>query len=42
MSRAIRGHDPEKLVAYYMEFQKQFEDRLIKPAKKAEPAGSKT
>ena len=24
-------HDPEKLVAYYMELQKQYEDRLIKP-----------
>ena len=23
------GHDPERLVAYYMEFQKQFRDRLI-------------
>lgn len=23
------GHDPVKLVAYYMEFQKQYQDRLI-------------
>jgi hypothetical protein len=24
------GHDPIKLVAYYMQFQQQFRDRLIK------------
>ena len=24
------GHDPLKLVSYYMEMQKQYEDRLIK------------
>lgn len=24
------GHDPSKLVSYYMEMQKQYEDRLIK------------
>jgi hypothetical protein len=23
------GHDPEKLVEYYMELQKQYQDRLI-------------
>ncbi len=23
------GHDPERLVAYYMELQKRFRDRLI-------------
>jgi len=23
------GHDPAKLVAYYMELQKQYQDRLI-------------
>lgn len=23
------GHDPSKLVAYYMEMQKQYEDRLM-------------
>ncbi len=27
------GHDPEKLVAYYMELQKQYEDRLIRAEK---------
>ena len=31
------GHDPERLVAYYMELQKQYEDRLIKAEKDAEP-----
>lgn len=30
------GHDPERLVAYYMELQKQYEDRLIKAEKDAE------
>ena len=30
------GHDPSKLVSYYMEMQKQYEDRLIKSEKKAE------
>ena len=23
------GHDPERLVAYYMEFQEKYRDRLI-------------
>ena len=30
------GHDPSKLVSYYMEMQKQYEERLIKGEKKAE------
>jgi hypothetical protein len=30
------GHDPEKLVAYYMELQKQYEDRLIRTEHKSE------
>jgi len=25
------GHDPEKLVEHYIEFQKQYQDRLIPP-----------
>lgn len=29
-------HDPARLVAHYMELQKQYEDRLIKPEKDAE------
>ena len=29
------GHDPVKLVAYYMELQEQHRDRLIKPRKAA-------
>lgn len=36
------NHDPAKLVAYYMELQKQYEDRLIKPEKVAEHNGTKT
>ncbi|HSG38400.1 MAG TPA: hypothetical protein VLE27_02085 [Thermoanaerobaculia bacterium] len=35
-------HDPEKLVAYYMEMQKQYEDRLLKSDKAAHLSGSKT
>jgi hypothetical protein len=31
------GHDPEKLVAYYMELQKQYEGRLISAEKQSEP-----
>jgi hypothetical protein len=27
-------HDPARLVAYYMELQKQYEDRLIQPVTK--------
>lgn len=30
------GHDPAQLVAFYMEVQKQYQDRLIKTAKRAE------
>ncbi len=30
------GHDPARLVAYYLEFQKQYQDRLIEPEKTAE------
>ena len=30
------AHDPAQLVAYYMELQKQYQDRLIKTAKQAE------
>jgi len=29
-------HDPNRLVAYYMELQKQFEDRLIRAEKTSE------
>ena len=29
-------HDPDRLVAYYMELQKQFEDRLIRAEKTSE------
>jgi len=36
------AHDPARLVAYYMDLQKQYEDRMIKPEKLAEPAGSRT
>jgi hypothetical protein len=32
------GHDPERLVAYYMELQKQYEDRLIKAEEDVEHA----
>ena len=35
-------HDPKKVVEYYMELQKQYEDRLIKKPeaeKEAEPIG---
>ena len=32
------GHDPAKLVAYYMELQEQYKDRLLK----AEGNGSPT
>lgn len=30
------AHDPTQLVAYYIELQKQYQDRLIKTAKQAE------
>ena len=29
-------HDPERLVAYYMELQKRYRDRLVAPAKSTE------
>jgi hypothetical protein len=32
------GHDPARLVTHYMELQKQYQDRLIKPEKDAERA----
>jgi len=28
------GHDPERLVAYYMEMQEQYRDRLIRTPQK--------
>lgn len=31
------GHDPTRLVAFYMEMQKQYQDRLIETAKKHVP-----
>ena len=30
---ACFGHDPTRLVAFYMELQKQYQDRLIETAK---------
>ena len=30
------GHDPARLVAYYVELQKQYQDRLIETEKTAE------
>ena len=30
------GHDPAQLVAFYMEMQKQYQDRLIETSKRAE------
>ena len=30
------GHDPAQLVAFYMEIQKQYQNRLIETAKRAE------
>ena len=30
------AHDPAQLVAYYIELQKQYQDRLIETAKQAE------
>ncbi len=29
------GHDPRRLVEYYMEVQKQYSDRLVWPSKQA-------
>lgn len=31
------AHDPARLVAYYMELQEQYRDRLIHPPEAAEP-----
>jgi hypothetical protein len=31
------GHDPSRLVAYYMDLQKQYEDRLLKTEKSDGP-----
>lgn len=34
-------HDPARLVAYYMELQKQYKDRLIRPVEDpAEPSAA--
>jgi len=35
-------HDPSKLVAYYMELQEQYKDRLIKDEKRAAEVEPKT
>ena len=32
------GHDPAKLVAYYMELQKQYKDRLLDTGGNGSPA----
>ena len=34
------GHDPSRLVAYYMDLQKQYEDRLLKTEKTGRHAES--
>jgi hypothetical protein len=34
-------HDPSKLAAYYMEMQKQYQDRFIKTDKASEHTNSK-
>jgi hypothetical protein len=36
------GHDPDRLVAYYMEIQKQFEDRLIHAESQGHPSNVET
>ena len=33
-------HDPTQLVTFYMEMQKQYQDRLIDPAQKGQIAGA--
>ncbi len=33
---ACFGHDPTRLVAFYMEMQKQYQDRLIETAKSSQ------
>lgn len=35
-----QGHDPQKLVAYYIEKQQAHQDRLKKPTPKTTPASS--
>jgi hypothetical protein len=35
------GHDPSRLVAYYMEMQKQYQDRLIPSREVADHAEAK-
>ena len=35
-------HDPSRLVAYYMELQKRYEDRLIRTEQSAELTKSKS
>lgn len=34
------GHDPKRLIAHYIEYQKQFQDRLIKSPKSGEDAAA--
>jgi hypothetical protein len=36
------NHDPSRLVAYYMELQKQYKDRLIKGERSTAEAEPKT
>ena len=36
------GHDPDKLVAYYMELQKELGDRLIDPPAAPNPPSEKS
>lgn len=35
-------HDPKRLVAHYIEYQKQYHDRLIDTEKTAEPVEAAT
>ena len=35
-------HDPSRLVAYYMELQEQYKDRLLKESRDTAPAEPKT
>ena len=32
------GHDPTRLVAFYIELQKQYQDRLIETERSTEPS----
>ena len=36
------GHEPARLVAYYIELQKRYEDRLVAAERAAGPAGDST